>query len=140
MPTLRRQDASGVEVTATRGGISYLIFVTHDQGRSYGHVGPDCAASLFGALEQIASAKEILLPPVYVLYCAVHWAHHSASRRGRRRRGATLPSFQWPVQLPDGPFSFSASLKAFAFAGTKGSTIRLRGQVKHQVIHGDGTT
>lgn len=130
---LRRQMQVELKSLQREVGISF-IFVTHDQEEAM--VMSDRIALLrFGALEQIASPREIYSHPS-TSYTA-QFIGHTNLLRGEVAGGvARCHSLQWPVQLPDGPFLFSLRPESVRLAGTKGSTIRLRGQVKHQAFHG----
>jgi ABC-type Fe3+/spermidine/putrescine transport system ATPase subunit len=112
-------------------GISF-IFVTHDQEEAM--VMSDRIALLrFGALEQIASPREIYNRPS-TSYTAQFIGHTNLLRAEVRSGMANCHSLRWPVQLPDGAVLFSLRPESIRFGKTDGVT--LRGEVRNQAFHG----
>ena len=129
---LRRQMQVELKSLQREVGISF-IFVTHDQEEAM--VMSDRIALLrFGALEQIASPREIYSRPA-TSYTAQFIGHTNLLRAEVNTGIAYCHSLQWPVRLPDGPVLFSLRPESVRFA-TNGQNVKLRGQVKQQAFHG----
>jgi spermidine/putrescine transport system ATP-binding protein len=130
---LRRQMQVELKSLQREVGISF-IFVTHDQEEAM--VMSDRIALLrFGALEQIASPRDIYTRPA-TSYSAQFIGHTNLLRAEVNAGIAYCHSLQWPVKMPDGPALFSLRPENVRIAGTQNSNIRMRGQVKQQAFHG----
>jgi ABC-type Fe3+/spermidine/putrescine transport system ATPase subunit len=130
---LRRQMQVELKSLQREVGISF-IFVTHDQEEAM--VMSDRIALLrFGALEQIASPREIYSHPA-TSYTAQFIGHTNLLRAEVNTGIAYCHSLQWPVKMPDGPALFSLRPENVRIAGSHNSNIRLCGEVKQQAFHG----
>lgn len=130
---LRRQMQGELKSLQREVGISF-IFVTHDQEEAM--VMSDRIALLrFGALEQIASPREIYRRPA-TSYTAQFIGHTNLLRAEVNAGIAYCHSLQWPVKVPDGPALFSLRPENVRIAGIQNSPIRMRGQVRQQAFHG----
>jgi spermidine/putrescine transport system ATP-binding protein len=130
---LRRQMQVELKSLQREVGISF-IFVTHDQEEAM--VMSDRIALLrFGALEQIASPREIYSRPA-TSYTAQFIGHTNLLRAEVNTGIAYCHSLQWPVKMPDGPALFSLRPENVRIAGSQNSNIRLCGEVKQQAFHG----
>ena len=130
---LRRQMQVELKSLQREVGISF-IFVTHDQEEAM--VMSDRIALLrFGALEQIASPREIYSRPA-TSYTAQFIGHTNLLRAEVNTGIAYCHSLQWAVKVPDGPALFSLRPESVRVAGTLGSSVRLRGEVKQKAFHG----
>ena len=130
---LRRQMQGELKSLQREVGISF-IFVTHDQEEAM--VMSDRIALLrFGALEQIASPREIYRRPA-TSYTAQFIGHTNLLRAEVNAGIAYCHSLQWPVKVPDGPALFSLRPENVRIAGIQNSGIRMRGQVRQQAFHG----
>jgi putative spermidine/putrescine transport system ATP-binding protein len=89
----------------------------------------------FGALEQVASPREIYSRPA-TSYTAQFIGHTNLLRAEVKTGIAYCHSLQWPVKMSDGPALFSLRPERVRIAGTLNSNVRLRGQVKQQAFHG----
>jgi spermidine/putrescine transport system ATP-binding protein len=130
---LRRQMQGELKSLQREVGISF-IFVTHDQEEAM--VMSDRIALLrFGALEQIASPREIYRRPA-TSYTAQFIGHTNLLRAEVNAGIAYCHSLQWPVKVPDGPALFSLRPENVRIAGIQNSAIRMHGQVRQQAFHG----
>lgn len=130
---LRRQMQVELKSLQREVGISF-IFVTHDQEEAM--VMSDRIALLrFGALEQIASPREIYIRPA-TSYTAQFIGHTNLLRAEVKDGIAYCHSLQWPVKMPDGPALFSLRPENVRIAGAQNSNIRMRGQIRQQTFHG----
>ena len=130
---LRRQLQVELKSLQREVGISF-IFVTHDQEEAM--VMSDRIALLrFGALEQIASPREIYSHPA-TSYTAQFIGHTNLLRAEVNTGIAYCHSLQWPVKMPDGPALFSLRPENVRIAGSQNSNIRLCGEIKQQAFHG----
>ncbi|HEX4485346.1 MAG TPA: ABC transporter ATP-binding protein [Terriglobales bacterium] len=128
---LRRQMQVELKSLQREVGISF-IFVTHDQEEAM--VMSDRIALLrFGALEQIASPREIYSRPA-TSYTAQFIGHTNLLRAEVQSGVATCHSLQWPVQLGDGSVLFSLRPESIRFGSSGG--VKLRGEIKNQAFHG----
>jgi ABC-type Fe3+/spermidine/putrescine transport system ATPase subunit len=128
---LRRQMQVELKSLQREVGISF-IFVTHDQEEAM--VMSDRIALLrFGALEQIASPREIYSRPA-TSYTAQFIGHTNLLQVDVKDRIAYCHSLQWPTQLRDGPAVVSLRPESIRFGNAGG--VKLRGEVKNQAFHG----
>ena len=128
---LRRQMQVELKSLQREVGISF-IFVTHDQEEAM--VMSDRIALLrFGALEQIASPREIYRRPA-TSYTAQFIGHTNLLRAEVKDGTAHCHSLMWPVTLPDGPALFSLRPESVRLGTSNG--VRLQGEVKNQSFHG----
>ena len=130
---LRRQMQVELKSLQREVGISF-IFVTHDQEEAM--VMSDRIALLrFGALEQIASPREIYSRPA-TSYTAQFIGHTNLLRVEVKAGVAYCHSLQWRAQLPDGAALFSLRPESVRIGNSNSSNVRLRGEIKNQAFHG----
>jgi spermidine/putrescine transport system ATP-binding protein len=128
---LRRQMQVELKSLQREVGISF-IFVTHDQEEAM--VMSDRIALLrFGALEQIASPREIYSRPA-TSYTAQFIGHTNLLRAEVKSGVARCHSLQWPVSIADGAVLFSLRPESIRFGNIGG--VKLRGEVRNQAFHG----
>jgi ABC-type Fe3+/spermidine/putrescine transport system ATPase subunit len=91
----------------------------------------------FGALEQIASPREIYSRPA-TSYTAQFIGHTNLLRGNVSAGMVHCNSLSWPVALPDGVSLFSLRPEKVRIADGKHTpgNVRLRGRVRHQAFHG----
>ena len=132
---LRRQMQVELKSLQREVGISF-IFVTHDQEEAM--VMSDRIALLrFGALEQIASPREIYSRPA-TGYTA-QFIGHTNLLSGEVKDGiAHCQSLSWRTGLRDGPGLFSLRPENIRLADTTSddTAVRVRGKIQRQAFHG----
>jgi ABC-type Fe3+/spermidine/putrescine transport system ATPase subunit len=133
---LRKQMQSELKALQREIGITFL-FVTHDQEEAMA-LSDRIALLRGGALEQIASPREIYARPV-TAYTA-QFVGQTNLLRGEVRSGlAACGSLNWPASGPDGPAIFSVRPETIGLAdgiAPLANTIRFRAAVRQQIYGG----
>jgi ABC-type Fe3+/spermidine/putrescine transport system ATPase subunit len=101
---LRKQMQSELKSLQRELGIAFL-FVTHDQGEAMA-LSDRIALLKDGALEQVATPREIYAHPA-TSYTAQFIGQTNLLRAQIRDGIATAGQLCWPVDVPDGPATFS---------------------------------
>jgi ABC-type Fe3+/spermidine/putrescine transport system ATPase subunit len=101
---LRKQMQSELKSLQRELGITFL-FVTHDQEEAMA-LSDRIALLKNGALEQIATPREIYAQPA-TTYTAQFIGQTNLLRAEVRDGLATCGNLSWPIDLPDGPTTFS---------------------------------
>ena len=133
---LRKQMQSELKALQRELGITFL-FVTHDQEEAMA-LSDRIALLRDGALEQVASAREIYAHPA-TAYTA-QFIGQTNLLRGEIRRGiATCGALRWPLEAADGLALFSLRPEAVRLSvdGKRQSTeVKFRGTVLQQIYGG----
>jgi ABC-type Fe3+/spermidine/putrescine transport system ATPase subunit len=134
---LRKQMQGELKSLQRELGITFL-FVTHDQEEAMA-LSDRIALLRDGALEQVASAREIYAHPA-TAYTA-QFIGQTNLLRGEVRNGvATCGALQWPTQDPAGAAIFSLRpevIRLAADAATSPGTARFRATLQQQFYSGD---
>jgi len=133
---LRKQMQGELKSLQRELGITFL-FVTHDQEEAMA-LSDRIALLRDGALEQVASAREIYAHPA-TAYTA-QFIGQTNLLRGEVRNGvATCGALQWPTQDPAGAAIFSLRpevIRLAADAATSPGTARFRATLQQQFYSG----
>jgi spermidine/putrescine ABC transporter ATP-binding subunit len=132
---LRRQMQLELKSLQREVGIAF-VFITHDQEEAM--VMSDRIALLKGGhLEQVATPREIYARPA-TTYVAQFIGHTNLLRATVERGIARCGPLTWPVQLADGPATFSLRPENIRLANFAPGdhAVRFRARVKTQAFHG----
>lgn len=133
---LRKQMQSELKLLQREIGITFL-FVTHDQEEAMA-LSDRIALLRDGALEQIASPREIYVRPA-TAYTAQFIGQTNLLRGEIRGSIATCGSLRWPVEENDGPVLFSLrpeSIRICADGRRQNSEVKFRATVRQQMYTG----
>jgi ABC-type Fe3+/spermidine/putrescine transport system ATPase subunit len=133
---LRKEMQSELKALQREIGIAFL-FVTHDQEEAMA-LSDRIALLRDGALEQVASPREIYARPV-TAYTAQFIGQTNLLRGEIRRSIATCGVLRWPLEDADGPALFSVRPEAIRISPDgKRQTheVKFRGSVRQQIYSG----
>ena len=134
---LRKQMQNELKALQRELGITFL-FVTHDQEEAMA-LSDRIALLRDGALEQVASAREIYARPA-TAYTAQFIGHTNLLRGEVRSEAATCGAIRIPaVQGPDGPATFSVRpecIKHWMDAAVDGPHVKFKATIRQQIYAG----
>ncbi|ABF40543.1 spermidine/putrescine ABC transporter ATPase subunit [Candidatus Koribacter versatilis Ellin345] len=130
---LRREMQFELKSLQREVGIAF-VFVTHDQEEAM-TMSDRVALLRYGALEQIASPREIYAKPA-TAYVAQFIGHSNLLRCTVSRGIARCGNLMFTTSAPDGPAVFSLRPEAIRIASTASDQVRFKGTVARQVFQG----
>jgi spermidine/putrescine transport system ATP-binding protein len=133
---LRKQMQSELKALQREIGITFL-FVTHDQEEAMA-LSDRIALLRDGALEQVASPREIYAHPV-TAYTAQFIGQTNLLRGEIRRSIATCGVLRWPLEEEDGPVLFSLrpeTIRLCSDGKRQVNEVKFRATVRQQIYGG----
>ena len=133
---LRKQMQSELKALQRELGITFL-FVTHDQEEAMA-LSDRIALLRDGALEQVASAREIYAHPASA-YTAQFIGQTNLLQGEIHRNIVTCGILRWPIEDPDGPTTFSLrpeAIRLCADGQRQTNEVKFRGAVRQQIYSG----